>query len=76
MAFPYQCLVARSESSGDGVAWTLFGTSGSKIVVQSSSGAASVWSQQAAQVIVSDMHWGHGWMLSVRDVKNVALKRC
>ncbi|KAH4018298.1 tRNA methyltransferase non-catalytic subunit TRM82 [Parastagonospora nodorum] len=51
MAFPYQCLVARSESSADGAAWTLFGASGSKIVVQSSNGVASVWSQQAVQVL-------------------------
>ncbi|KAL5121206.1 tRNA (guanine-N(7)-)-methyltransferase non-catalytic subunit trm82 [Pleosporales sp. CAS-2024a] len=50
MAFPFQCLVASSGSSESG-AWTLFGASGSTIVVQSSNGATSTWSQPTGQAI-------------------------
>ncbi|USP77250.1 tRNA (guanine-N(7)-)-methyltransferase non-catalytic subunit TRM82 [Curvularia clavata] len=47
MAAPFQCLIARSsQDAGD---WTLFGASGSKLVVQASSGATATWPDQQAQ---------------------------
>ncbi|KAF1912259.1 guanine-N(7)--methyltransferase subunit TRM82 [Ampelomyces quisqualis] len=53
MQFPYQCIVARSEPSESSISWTLFGASGSKIVVHSSNGATSVWPQQVGQMQIS-----------------------
>ncbi|KAF2025810.1 guanine-N(7)--methyltransferase subunit TRM82 [Setomelanomma holmii] len=57
MIFPYQCLVARTDSD-DSNKWTVFGASGSKLVAQSSTGATSVWPQQdeQQQQIVSAEH--------------------
>ncbi|KAF2705255.1 guanine-N(7)--methyltransferase subunit TRM82 [Pleomassaria siparia CBS 279.74] len=43
MTFPYQCLGACNYSLGNSHEWTLFGASGPRLVVQSSSGASSVW---------------------------------
>ncbi|KAF2831496.1 hypothetical protein CC86DRAFT_443164 [Ophiobolus disseminans] len=51
MAFPYQCLVARSETSPDSHSWILVGASGSKLVTQSSNGATSVWPQEESNVM-------------------------
>jgi tRNA (guanine-N(7)-)-methyltransferase subunit TRM82 len=56
MAFPYQCLVARTGSTAAPHEWTLFGASGAKLVVQSSTGASSVWPEQDIQARVSGMH--------------------
>jgi hypothetical protein len=53
MAFPYQCLVACSKTSDS--SWTLFGASGSKLVVTSSDGSGSEWPQKA-NVAVSAHH--------------------
>ena len=51
MAAPYQCLVAKSaKDAGD---WILFGASGPKIVIGSSSGVTSTWPEQEAQTEVS-----------------------
>ncbi|KAH7379315.1 guanine-N(7)--methyltransferase subunit TRM82 [Phaeosphaeria sp. MPI-PUGE-AT-0046c] len=51
MKFPFQCLVARAGSDENSGTWTLFGASGSKIVLQSSDGTTSVWPQQVAQAV-------------------------
>ncbi|KAL6712080.1 tRNA (guanine-N(7)-)-methyltransferase non-catalytic subunit trm82 [Coniothyrium glycines] len=49
MPFPIQCLVARPESSLGADDWTLFGASGSNLIVQSCNGATSEWSEQIGQ---------------------------
>jgi hypothetical protein len=56
MALPYQCLVARNESTEAEVKWTLFGASGPKLVAQSSNGTTSVWPEQDGRVSVSNEH--------------------
>jgi hypothetical protein len=53
MDFPFQCLVARSRTADGLGAWTLFGASGPKLVVQSSDGTISVWPQQLGRSMVS-----------------------
>ncbi|KAF1944099.1 guanine-N(7)--methyltransferase subunit TRM82 [Clathrospora elynae] len=50
MATPYQCLVSRNTTASGTSEWTLFGASGSKLVVQSSRGAASIWPEQSAHI--------------------------
>jgi hypothetical protein len=62
MALPYQCLVARNESTEASVKWTLFGASGPKLVAQSSNGTTSVWPEQDERVNVSNEHWLVSWM--------------
>jgi tRNA (guanine-N(7)-)-methyltransferase subunit TRM82 len=55
MAFPYKCLVARNFTTASNSSdWILFAASGSRIVVQSSKGAASIWPEQDAQSRVSE----------------------
>ncbi|KAF2636624.1 guanine-N(7)--methyltransferase subunit TRM82 [Massarina eburnea CBS 473.64] len=49
MTLPYQCLAACSRSTGDGDEWALFGAAGSELVVQSSTGIASVWPAEESQ---------------------------
>jgi hypothetical protein len=57
MAVPYQCLVARNQTPGSGPAeWTLFGASGSKIIVQSSNKKTTIWPEQDSLSKVSDDH--------------------
>jgi hypothetical protein len=62
MALPYQCLVARNESTEAEVKWTLFGASGPKLVAQSSNGTTSVWPEQDGRVSVSNAHRLVYWM--------------
>ncbi|KAF1839900.1 tRNA methyltransferas-like protein [Cucurbitaria berberidis CBS 394.84] len=50
MALPYQCLVARAGNATDSDGWTLFGASGSTLVVQSSNGAISLWPKRDAHI--------------------------
>jgi hypothetical protein len=54
MAIPYKCLVARNSPTDSGVSdWVLFGASGSRLVVQSSKGAATIWPEKDAPNRVS-----------------------
>ncbi|KAJ4345790.1 tRNA (guanine-N(7)-)-methyltransferase non-catalytic subunit trm82 [Didymosphaeria variabile] len=46
MTLPYQCLAACTRSAAVGNGWLLFGATGSELVVQSSTGAASHWSPE------------------------------
>jgi tRNA (guanine-N(7)-)-methyltransferase subunit TRM82 len=43
MAFPYQRIEACNRSNGNHQEWVFIGASGSDLVVQSSTGASSVW---------------------------------
>jgi hypothetical protein len=52
MSVPYQCIVARSSEATED--WAIFAASGSKLVVQSSSGATTTWPQQDSRIEVSD----------------------
>jgi hypothetical protein len=43
MTLPFQCIEAHSALGDEQNEWVLFGASGSKLVIQSSDGASSVW---------------------------------
>lgn len=49
MAHPYQCILSYNDCSSQDSKWILFGASGPKLVVQSSSGVTSVWSPEKGE---------------------------
>ncbi|KAF2874854.1 tRNA methyltransferas-like protein [Massariosphaeria phaeospora] len=50
MKLPYQCIEVADRSIDSGNEWLLFGASGSKLIVQSSTGVQSVWPAEEDEV--------------------------